>query len=382
MRMFLGDVLSEFREKPAPDAEPPVLTLTERNGFVRQDERFKKRLTKEDTSEYKLVRSNDIAFNPYLLWAGAIAQNTIVESGVISPLYPTFRVNPGFDARYVGRLLHTEQLIGAYDGIAFGSVPRRRRSSVRDFLSLPIPDQPSLDEQRRIAAILDKADDLRAKQQEETSRLDSLTQSIFTDIFGDCEPNEAAGDFLEVQGGLQVTSKRNTLPVEVSYLRVANSFRARLDLGEVKTLRATETEIARTRLEPGDLLFVEGHGNPLEVGRVSMWEGQLATCVHQNHLIRGRVKAGLLPEFAMAWFNSRAGAGYFQRAGRTTSGLNTISASTVKSAPLPVPPIDRQRQFVDAVAHIRDQFKRCNQRANELDMLFTSIQARAFRGEL
>lgn len=39
-----------------------------------------------------MERRNDIAFNPYLLWAGAVAQNIIVDEGIISPLYPTFRV--------------------------------------------------------------------------------------------------------------------------------------------------------------------------------------------------------------------------------------------------------------------------------------------------
>lgn len=293
----------------------------------------------------------------------------------ILPIRPTANLDRDFLLHFLRQPVLVELAASKSTG---ANLPRLNPSILAAFM-IPLPP---LADQRRIATILDKADALRTKQQQELACFDILTQSIFTDMFGDFEISATAGDFLKVQGGLQVTSKRNTLPIEVPYLRVANSFRSRLHLDEVKTLRATANEIARTRLEPGDLLFVEGHGNPLEVGRVSMWEGQLTTCVHQNHLIRGRVKPGLLPQFAMAWFNSRAGAGYFQRAGRTTSGLNTISASTVKSAPLPVPPIERQREFVDAVARIKDQSKRCNQRASELGMLFASLQARAFRGEL
>lgn len=68
----VGDLLVEFKEKPGKGAEPPVLTLTERNGFVRQADRFRKRLATEDVSNYKVVRRNDIAFNPYpsLGWGG------------------------------------------------------------------------------------------------------------------------------------------------------------------------------------------------------------------------------------------------------------------------------------------------------------------------
>ena len=90
------------------------------------------------------------------------------------------------------------------------------------------------------------------------------------------------GEISEIQGGLQVTKRRNSLPVEVPYLRVANVYRNYLDLDEIKKIRLTERELKRTSLEKGDLLVVEGHGNPNEVGRVAMWDGSISPCVHQT----------------------------------------------------------------------------------------------------
>ena len=54
------------------DEEPEILTCTENAGLVLQRERFSKRVATEDTSDYKIVLRNDIVYNPYLLWAGAI----------------------------------------------------------------------------------------------------------------------------------------------------------------------------------------------------------------------------------------------------------------------------------------------------------------------
>ena len=88
----LGDILQEYKLNPLQNEDLPVLTLTEKNVFVYQKDRFNKRLATEDTSTYKVVRPMSLAFNPYLLWAGALAQNTGDESGIISPLYPTFNV--------------------------------------------------------------------------------------------------------------------------------------------------------------------------------------------------------------------------------------------------------------------------------------------------
>lgn len=159
-------------------------------------------------------------------------------------------------------------------------------------------------------------------------------------------PTVALGDCGAVQGGLQVSSKRTGLPLSRPYLRVANVHRGRLNLGEVKMIDATQAEVERTELQVGDLLFVEGHANPQEVGRVASWDGSIPRCVHQNHLIRFRPNPEvLLPEYAVRWFNSPAGAKHFQRSGKTTSGLNTISASTVRSAPTLLPPLDAQRRI-------------------------------------
>lgn len=162
----------------------------------------------------------------------------------------------------------------------------------------------------------------------------------------------ALGDCGEVQGGLQVSGKRAGLPLSRPYLRVANVHRGRLDLAAVKTIYVTQAEIDRTRLREGDLLFVEGHANPQEVGRVALWDGSIPQCVHQNHLIRFRPNPDvLLSEYAARWFNAPPGAKHFQRSGKTTSGLNTISARTVRSAPTLLPPLDEQRRIAAILDH-------------------------------
>ena len=175
----VDEILEEYKLFPPTGHDYPVLTLTEKNGFVHQSDRFNKRLATEDTSKYKVISMEDIAFNPYLLWAGAIAQNTIVNKGIISPLYPTFRVKEGYHPRYVAMLLLSPTVIKMYDNIAFGSVPRRRRTSIKDFLSLTIPTPPSYEEQKRIVAILDKAQSIQEARERQLATLDELAITIF-----------------------------------------------------------------------------------------------------------------------------------------------------------------------------------------------------------
>ncbi len=212
-----------------------------------------------------------------------------------------------------------------------------------DLVAWTIP-LPRIEEQQRIASVLDGAEAVRALRRQALSKLDMLTQAVFFDMFGSGIDEMMLIDELgDIQGGLQVSAKRKGHPIQVPYLRVANVYRGRLDLSEVKMLQVTERELSRTRLQEGDLLVVEGHGNKDEIGRVGMWDGSIDPCVHQNHLIRVRCdRHRLLPCFAEAFMNSGIGRRALLRAANTTSGLNTISTSDVRSVAVPVPALSHQ----------------------------------------
>ena len=248
---------------------------------------------------------------------------------------------------------------------------------------------PPLAEQKRIAGILDAADALRAKRREALAKLDTLLQSTFLDMFGDPVTNPMRWEVTTVnrigsiQGGLQVTSKRRSLPIERPYLRVANVFRGFLELDELKTIRLTEAEELRTSLEYEDILIVEGHGNKEEIGRCARWDESIVQCVHQNHLIRLRCdRSKASPLYVENYINSPGGRRSLTGTSRTTSGLNTISVSKVRGSEIQLPPLDLQNRFAAIVESVEHQ--KTSQRAHlaELDTLFASLQSRAFRGNL
>ena len=237
--------------------------------------------------------------------------------------------------------------------------------------------------------MLDRAEALRAKRRAALTQLDSLTQSLFLDMFGDPVSNPkgwpvaCVGEVADVQGGLQVTTARKDLPLEVPYLRVANVYRGFLNLSEIKTIRANDAEVTRTKLVKDDLLIVEGHGNPAEIGRGALWDGSIAGCIHQNHIIRARfASTKVVPLYACVYLNSPGGRRHLLRAGKTTSGLNTISVSEVRGTPVAVPPIELQREFARRVTAVETLKTAHRASLAELDALFATLQHRAFRGEL
>lgn len=283
-------------------------------------------------------------------------------------------------ADYVKHYLNSTMALTYANGMGHGQT--RQRVNLSQLRELPVP-LPPIEEQRRVAAVLDAADALRMKRRQALAKLDTLTQSIFIDMFGDGALAETPIDAVaDVQGGLQVTSKRVTNPIEVPYLRVANVHRGRLDLDEVKTIRVTDQERERTRLAPGDLLVVEGHGNPNEIGRVAQWRGEVDDCVHQNHLIRVRCSPRIKPRYLESYLNSLSGRQALLRAANTTSGLNTISTSDVRGVRIPLPGLAAQERFVLASERVDEERRRMLANQAGTERLFASLQQRAFRGDL
>lgn len=360
-----------------------MLTLTEKNGFVRQADRFHKRLATDDTSNYKVVRRNDIAFNPYLLWAGAVAQNTIVDEGVISPLYPTFRVRRGNDPRYVARFLLTPQLIAQYDTIAFGSVPRRRRSSVADFLALPIPDPPPLPEQRRIAAILDHADTLRAKRRQVIAHLDDLAQSIFLDMFGDPDVYVTSGNCVvlgkiaNLRGGRNLVADDAQADSRFRVLKISAVTTGTFKASESKPLPADYAPPTEHLVRRGDLLISRANTTEL-VGAVAYVDDVPANVALPDKVWRFVwTDPDSVPLFYWSLFRTPSVRRRISQLSSGTGGsMKNISKAKLDQLELPAVSVQQQREFSDrvtAIPHVD---------SDPLDTLFVSLQSRAFRGEL
>jgi len=249
---------------------------------------------------------------------------------------------------------------------------------------------PPVDEQRRIAAILDQAETLRTQRRAALALLDSLTQSLFLDMFGDPVANDRSwpdnltlGEVADIASGVTKGRKLDGKATrEVPYLAVANVQDKALRLEGLKTIEATEDEIARYRLQKDDLLLTEG-GDPDKLGRGTLWKEELHECIHQNHIFRVRLTHAALHPLFLNWLvGSTRGKNYFLRSAKQTTGIASINMTQLRSFPLLVPPLPLQQTFATRIASI-EALKTTHRRAlAALDALFASLQQRAFAGQL
>jgi type I restriction enzyme S subunit len=159
-------------------------------------------------------------------------------------------------------------------------------------------------------------------------------------------------DVFLVTGGIQKSSKRRPRKNHYPYLRVANVQRGRLDLHEIERFELFEGELDRLRLEPGDLLVVEGNGSEAEIGRCARWDGEINNCVHQNHLIRCRPMLPELEHYLLLFLNSPVGTSTMKGLAVTTSGLYNLSVAKIRAIEFPMPPRDERSRIRSKVEEL------------------------------
>jgi type I restriction enzyme, S subunit len=135
--------------------------------------------------------------------------------------------------------------------------------------------------------------------------------------------------------------------VEYPYLRVANVQDGYLDLSDVATILVPEVEAKSCLLSAGDVLMNEG-GDADKLGRGCIWAGEIAPCLHQNHVFAVRPRL-VRPEWLNAWTSTEAAKAFFESRAKQSTNLASISASNIKELPIPVPPLSEQCAIV---AHI------------------------------
>ncbi len=138
-------------------------------------------------------------------------------------------------------------------------------------------------------------------------------------------------EIAQVAYGLTVNASRRKEIRLAPYLTVANVTRGALRLDEVKQIGMMEGDSERYRVKKGDVLLIEGNGNPKLLGSAAVWNDEPPFALHQNHLIRARPNQKVvLPEWLMGC-HINGDAGRAQLLGRAKSLVHSINSRLIAS---------------------------------------------------
>ena len=241
---------------------------------------------------------------------------------------------------------------------------------------------PPMEEQRKIADILDKAEALRAKRRAALLQLDELTQSIFLDMFGDPATNPKkwpVKNFGEV--GKVITG--NTPPranpanygnniewIKSDNIVPSSSYATRADEW------LSQEGKAMARVAPaGAILITCIAGSPDCIGKAAMTGREVAFNQQINAIVP--FKGETLFYYAQIVVAKRL----IQEAS-TASMKGMVSKGRLEQVGLIVPPLFLQQEFAKRIESVEKLKASHKKSLSKLDELFASLQQRAFRGEL
>lgn len=331
-----------------------------------------------------LVRAGDIL----LTTSGSCGNVAFITSEPKMPTLATnfvrvLRVDPKrTDAKFAFHYLRTQRFRDQIAPFVRGATIKNL--SVESAFAAAHMPVPPLEEQRRIAAILDEADALRAKRRQALAHLDDLTQSIFLDMFGTAL---ATRERVPLKTLTEVITK-GTTPTSVGlkftdagvpFLRVQNLVRGtvRFGTGDLFINAGAHQTLARSHVHPGDLLVsIAG-----TIGRCAVVpdDSPEMNCNQAVALVR-LIDRAVAP-WVMAWL-STGDAKAQMGAASVTATISNLSLGQLGA--LQVPTVSRAEVdlFRDRLAAVHRANEIAAANSASLEALFQSLQARAFRGDL
>jgi type I restriction enzyme S subunit len=271
------------------------------------DERFP--LIREWTTKpLKFAKTSDVLVCVVGATAGKVNQGIDCAIGrSVAAVRPR---NGTLDTGYLYHFLsqQTESLRAKSQGLAQGVITREMLHE----LQIPVPPP---DEQKRIAAILDQAEELLRLRQRTIDRLNDLGPAIFHEMFGEWDrpgsntPLVKLGSVLEFLTSGSRGWAEHYRDVGSLFLRVQNVRRDQLDLSDAAYVEAPDTaEAARTRVQPGDVLL----SITADLGRTAVVPDELGEAFINQHLSILRTTY-FEPRFLSAALASPAGQRIVQR---------------------------------------------------------------------
>lgn len=291
------------------------------------------------------------------------------------------------DGKYLFYLIWNRKFRFIAERIMSGSAGQKRvpASFLQNF-EIPLPP---LAEQKRIAAILDKADAIRQKRQQAIALADDFLRSVFLDMFGDPVTNPLGWktgsliDFGDFKNGLNYTSSE--VGEEVFCIGVGD-FKSLGRIEGVSSLSKINLSSLPNNdyfVDEGDILFVRSNGNKELVGRNVIVYPEGSKVTFSGFCIRYRINdKDSLSNLYLSHCLKIPSMRKLLLSGGQGANIQNISQKTLSELTIPIPSIDMQNTYNEIVNGHQLLIKKSNYDFLKSYELFNSISKKAFSGQL
>lgn len=309
----------------------------------------------------------------------AIAKNLVNGVGFGSTEFHVLRAKDEIIPEWVYYYLRQEDVRKEAERHMTGSAGQRRVPS--KFLEETLIPLPPLDEQKRIAAILTKADRLRRLRRYARELSDSYLQSVFLEMFGESlkptNPQNLLGDLVTITGGgTPAREVQAYYEGHIPWLTAKDMIADYItDTQEHVTEEAIKNSATKLIPEGSVLVVVKSkvlmHRLPLAITKVALCHGQDIKSI--------QCSTKILSEFLIYVLKHNTHRLLYQARGANTEGL---TLPMLREIPVPDVSVLLQQKFAQVVQKYERLRTQQRESARQGEYLFQSLLHRAFRGEM
>ncbi|MGX9606739.1 restriction endonuclease subunit S [Acinetobacter sp. T63] len=247
---------------------------------------------------------------------------------------------------------------------------------------------PSLEEQRRIASILDKADAIRQKRQQAIEKLDELLQATFIDMFGDPLDNPkkyqmmTLGSISSFENGDRSNnypSGADVVQEGIPFLSTKNIKGNFFDSSNMQFITQEKfNKLSRGKVSNGDILItLRG-----TLGSTCIYECEYPQAFINAQMMIIRANQNFMSNrFLHIILSSEAMQKHLKSIGNGAA-VQQLTATQLKNISIIVPDLEEQEKFINFHEKLTKQKKLLEQAFHKINDLFSGLQQKAFNGTL
>ena len=253
---------------------------------------------------------------------------------------------------------------------------------------------PTIEEQNRIVALMDKADEIRAKKKLANDKLDEFLKSTFISMFGTPIANEKHWEVKKLKELTTKIMSGNTpkggsqvyVPSGIEFYRSQNVWKNRIEKDDIAYIdEATHKKMERSSLKHNDILITKtGRINTenSSLGRSALYVGEDDKANINGHVYLVRLKEGMCHRFILTILTSNEYREHIRSVCVGGIDKRQLNKEHIEDFPIIYPPIEDQNKFAKIVERVEAQKQKNELVIEQMNNLFNSLSQRAFKGEL
>ena len=343
MKARLGDYIQEYSIRNKAEEDIPVYSVTNTQGFCQ--DYFGKEVASKDKSTYKIVPRGCFAYNPSRINVGSVDWQRNEDRVIVSPLYNVFSVSPQLNQQYLYYYLKSDFALQRIRAVATGSV----RDNLKLAMLYEFPIRlPSIEQQKEIVERLDRAKHVISLREQELQTLNDLVKARFVEMFGDEKNLMTMSEVCSIiTDGTHQPPRFTDTGIPFIFVSNITGDKVTYDAEKFIDQDTYDELIKRTPIEVGDVLLstVGSYGHPAVVrsDKKFLFQRHIAYLKPRREIINSDYLHGaILSPDAQRQIEE----------GVKGIAQKTLNLSEIKKMRIPVPVMNRQKEFAAFVAQV------------------------------